>query len=184
MKYLTIILISLLSVSCMSTRRIKKNCDLFADICITETETETEIRYVDTTIYVYRDTSYNVPIPPKIIYKEKPVTIIQGLVYSKPLILETDLCKSISQVRNSKLTATLEQKDTTIRFELKNALIREEHWKSEYIKETNKETVTIQENTNWAKACIKITWGLIVVIMVGIAYLIFRFKSKLLKIFK
>ena len=184
MKHITIILICLLSVSCLTVRKVSKNCDLFEAVCVTDKEKEVEIRYIDTIIYRYRDTSFNAPVPPKIIYKEKIVYITAGIVNSDPLIMETDLCKSTSQVRNSKLTNELEQKDTTLKVELENALLRIDHWKGEYIKETNKETLTIQENKPFAKFAVKWFIGSLIVIVIGAGYLIFKFRVKLLSLFK
>ena len=184
MKYLTIILICLMSVSCMTTKRIKKHCSEFELICVTDKEKEIEIRYIDTIIYRYRDTSYNVPVPPKIIYREKPVYIVKGIVNSDPLVMETDLCKSISQVLNSKLTNELEQKDTTIRLELKNALVEVHKWKNKYTKEISKEVITIQKNKPFAKFAIKWFMGSLIVIVIFIIIAFLKYKSKILRLIK
>ena len=168
----------------MTVKRISRHCSDFAKVCVTEVQTDTVTKIITNTEIEYRDTSFNIPVPPKIIYREKPVYIAKGLVNSDPLILETDLCKSISQVQNSKLTAELTQKDTTIRVELKNALVRELHWKEKYIKETNRQTVKVTENSNFAKLTIKVFFGLVIIVILGAVYLVLKNKAKILGLIK
>lgn len=59
MKSIIILLIVLLFTSCLTVKRIEKNCDKFAAVCITSTNVKTEYR--DTTIY--RDRIVQVVLP-------------------------------------------------------------------------------------------------------------------------
>ena len=58
-KLISLFLIVLLSSSCLTIRKIEKNCDKFAKICIVETVKETVYR--DTTIY--RTDTIEIPLP-------------------------------------------------------------------------------------------------------------------------
>jgi len=50
MKYLILLIFISSLTSCLTVKRIEKNCDKFAKVCITETVKE--IQYRDTTIYI------------------------------------------------------------------------------------------------------------------------------------
>ena len=180
MKNLTYILIILLSTSCLTTKKIERNCAEFVKICEVPIKTEVMVIEATKTEIVYKDTIVYIELPGKEIIKEVPVYIHEGLVNSDPVIMETDLCKSTSQVRDSELIAELMQKDTTIQQELDNALktirvLNTEKWKTE-----TENTITITENSNFANFTIKVFWGLIVVVVLGVGYMIFKFKSKFL----
>lgn len=180
MKTIIIILVSLLSVSCMTVKRIEKHCSEFAKICEVPVKKEvriitnivTEIEYRDTIIYKY--------LPGKVVEKIVKVYINNGIVESDQSVLVTPLARSTAQVINSRLEHYLTQNDTTLQLELERALktiriLSTEKWKTEL-----KNTVTIKENTPFAKACIKITLGLGVIVILGIAYLILKNWIKIL----
>jgi len=176
--------------ACITTKRIKKNCDLFADVCITETETETETTKETSTETEYRDTSAIIYIPEekvkdKIPVKiedenKKPVPIKKEYVNSDLSILQVPFATSYAQVINSKLRHELMQTDTLLRIKLENALkevriLNTEKWKTE-----TENTVEIVKNSRFAKLCIR-AW--FVVLIIGIGYLIFKYRSKLLRLF-
>lgn len=183
MKYLAIILIGFLSVSCLTVKRIEKNCDKFAAVCVTDvkkevrivTNTVTEIEYRDTIIYKY--------LPGKVVEKRIPVYIENGIVESDLSVLVTPLARSTAQVVGSRLEHYLTQNDTTLQLELERALKTIRIQNTEKWKTINENTVTVTENSPFAKACIRVCFGLLVVIVIGIVYLIVKNKSKLMKLF-
>ena len=184
MKTLSIILIVLLSTGCMTVKRIEKNCDLFSTVCVTEIETKTDTIIKTKTVIRYRDTTLYVEMPGREIIKEVPVYIKEGIVESDLSVLVTPLARSYAQVVNSKLKHDLIQTDTTLQFELQDALktiriLNTEKWKTK-----EKQVVTITENSNWAKFCVKVVWVLIVIVILGIVYLILRYKNKILGFIK
>jgi len=186
MKTITFILIGLLSVSCMTVERIEKNCDKFEQICATgdvdtvRIETNTKTFVGDTTINFY--------FPRDTVYLETPLKKIpgkkfnRGLVNSKLSYLEAGLAWSTAQVKQGVLQHYLESGDTTIRIQLKNALKTISTLRTEL--KSSHQVVTVKENTQFAKFCIKVFWVLLVIVVLGIGYLIgyliFRFRSKLL----
>ena len=184
MKNLIIISILLLSVSCMTVKRISKHCSEFEKVCVTETKIQTDTIIKTKTVIRYRDTTLYIEMPGREIIKEVPVYIKEGIVESDLSVLVTPLARSYAQVVNSKLSHELIQVDTLILIKLKDALktITIQEKQIETLKE--KYVVTVKENTNFAKLTIKVFWGLLVVIVLGIGYLIFRYKSKILKLFK
>lgn len=184
MKNLFIILIALFLTSCMTVKRVEKNCDLFAKVCITETETETEIITETKTETIYRDTTIYIEIPGKEVIKEIPVYIEKGLVNSGLSVLNVPFARGLSQVVNSKLRHKLIQTDTLLLFKLENALktIKTQEKQIKVLKE--KYVVTVKENSNWAKLCIKVVWGLLIVVVLAIGFLILKFRLKIVDIFK
>jgi len=166
--------------SCMTVNRIEKNCSEFAKICEVPvkkevkiiTNTVTEIEYRDTIIYKY--------LPGKVVEKKIPVYIREGIVESELSILNTPLAMSTARVFNSRLEHNLTQNDTTLRLELEDAkktirILNTEKWKTEL-----ENTIIVEENSNFAKLAIKVFWGLVVIVIIGIGYLIVKNKAKIL----
>lgn len=194
MKYLTIILVCLLSVSCLTVRRVEKNCDLFAKICITETETETDTTTTTETETEYDDTTAIVYIPEEKVKDEKPVKVVdekkkpvpvkKEFINSELSMLSVPFAKSYAQVVNSKLRHELIQTDTMLLFKLEGALktIKTLETKITSLKQIR--YIPIKENTDWANLCIKIVWGLSVLVILGIGFLILKFKSKIWSLLK
>ena len=189
MKTITIILIGLISVSCLTVKRIEKHCDDFAKVCITETETSTEtnteiiteIEYRDTTIIVYiSEEKVKDKIPVRIEDEnKKPVPVKKEYVNSELSILQVPFATSYAQVINSKLSHELIQTDTVLLFKLQNAIktVKRQEKVIKVLKE--KYVVTVKENTPFAKVCIKIVWALIVIVVLGIGFLIFKYKARI-----
>ena len=184
MKTIAIILIGLLSVSCMTTKRVKRNCDLFMAVCEVPVKVETEILTNTITEIEYRDTSFYYPILERKVKEKKPVKVKDKKVNSELSVLKVPFAMSTAQVVNSKLSHELVQTDTLILIKLENALksVKTLEKQNKVLKE--KYVVTVKENTNFAKLAIKVFWGLLVVVILGIGYLIFRYKSKILGLFK
>ena len=166
----------------MTVKRISNHCDDFAKVCITEKETDTVIRIIEKTEIEYRDTIVYVNVPGKTVIKEVPVYIENGIVNSELSILSVPFAISYAQVVSSKLNHELVQTDTTLRIRLENALRYSKTLEKQNKVLKEKYVVTVKENSNWAKFCVKVVWVLIVVIVLGTGYLIFRFRSKLLGI--
>jgi len=74
MKNIISILLILSMTSCLTVKRIEKNCEKFAKVCITETITRVEYR--DTTIY--KDRIIEVKLPNDTVYITKPVYVQDG----------------------------------------------------------------------------------------------------------
>ncbi len=189
MKYSAFILIGLLSVSCLTVKRIEKNCDDFAKVCITESETETEtttettteIEYRDTTILVYiSEDKVKGKIPVRIEdEKKKPVPVKKEYVNSELSVLKVPFAKSTAQVVNSRLVHKLTQTDTLLFIKWKNGIktIKRQEKQIKVLKE--KYVVTVTENSNFAKLTIKVFWALIVIVVLGIGFLIFKYKARI-----
>lgn len=77
MKAITIILVCVFFTSCITVKRIEKNCDKFAKVCITETVTKMEYR--DTTIY--KDRIIKVQLPNDTIRITDTVRVINDRCY-------------------------------------------------------------------------------------------------------
>jgi len=184
MKYLVIILIGLLSVSCMTTKRIEKHCDDFAKVCITDVKTEVQIiRDVQTEV-IYRDTTIYIKVPGKEVIKEVPVYIEKGIVDSELSILKVPYAISYSQVISSTLRHELVQTDTILRVKLEDALKYSKTLEKQNKILKEKYVVTVTENSNFAKVTIKVFWGLVVIVILGIGYLVLKNKAKLLGLLK
>ena len=194
MKYLTIILIGLLSVSCLTVKRIEKNCDKFAAVCITETEKETETTTETTTEIEYRDTTGAIYIPGKKVKdkipvriedeKKKPVPVKKEYVNSELSVLKVPFAKSTAQVVNSRLIHKLTQTDTLLFIKWKNAIKTIKIQEKQITVLREKSVVQVKENTPFAKVCIKIVWGLVVIVILGIGFLIFKYKTRIFGLFK
>jgi hypothetical protein len=98
MKSILIILLALFS-SCLTVKRIEKNCDKFAKICVTETAIETIIR--DTTIYI-KDTVF-LTLPKDTVVITKKVKIIEGKAQMSPIHKEFGYIGMDAGVIDSKL---------------------------------------------------------------------------------
>jgi len=61
MKSFLLLLLTLAFSSCLTVEKIQRNCDKFAQVCVTDRETNTVIEYRDTTIYI--DRIIKVPVP-------------------------------------------------------------------------------------------------------------------------
>ncbi len=194
MKYLAIILIGLLSVSCLTVKRISKHCSEFAAVCITETETNTEtnteiiteIEYRDTTILVYiSEDKVKDKIPVRIEDEnKKSVPVKKEYVNSELSVLTVPFAKSTAQVVNSRLVHELVQTDTLLFIKFENAIKVVKRQEKVIKVLSEKYLVEIEVNSPFAKVCIKIVWALIVIVILGIGFLIFKYKTRILSLFK
>ena len=184
MKTITIILISLLSVSCLTVKRIERNCSEFAKICEVPVKKEVRIiRDVQTEV-IYRDTVIYKYLPGKVVERKIPVYINKGIVESDLSVLNTQLARSTARVFNSRLEHELIQTDTTLPFKLEDALRDKKTLEKQNKVLKEKYVVTVMENSNFAKVAIKVFWGLVVIVVIGIGYLIVKNKAKILGLIK
>ena len=182
MKNILLLLIGLSSVSCLTVKRISKHCSEFEKVCVTEIETKTDTIIKTKTVIRYRDTTLYIEMPGREIIKEVPVYIKEGIVESDLSVLVTPLARSTARVLNSRLEHYLIQNDTTLQLELQDALqtITIQEKQIETLRE--KYIIPIKENTKFADFTIRVFWGLIVVVVLGIGYLFFKYKNKVLGI--
>ncbi len=194
MKTITVILVSLLLTSCMTTKRVKRNCDLFADVCITETETNTETKteiiteteYRDTTILVYiSEDKVKDKIPVRIEDENrKPIPVKKEYVNSELSVLKVPFAKSTAQVINSKLSHELIQTDTVLLFKLQNAIKTVKRQEKVIKVLSEKYLVEVEVNKPFAKFAIKWFFGSLLLALLGIGFLIFKYKTRILGLFK
>ena len=184
MKAIIIILIGLISTSCLTVDRISRNCDKFTKVCVTEVQRDTVTKIETKTEVIYRDTTIYVNIPGETVIKEVPVYIENGIIESELSILQVPYSISYAQVINSKLSHELIQTDTVMRVKLENALkvVRKQEKVIKVLSE--KYIVEIEVNSPFAKVCIKVVWALIVIVILGIGFLIFKYKTRILSLFK
>ena len=184
MKTLIIISILLLSVSCMTVKRVERNCDLFMTVCEVPVKVETEILTNTITKIEYRDTTIYVYLPGKVIERKVPVYITKGIVNSDLSVLVTPLARSTARVFNSELEHDLIQTDTTLQLEVQNALktIKIQEKQIETLKE--KYVVTLYENKPFARFAIKWFIGSVILILAFLTLAFFKYKNKILGIMK
>jgi len=186
MKTIACILVVLLSMSCMTVKRIERNCDKFEQICTTgsvdtvriETHTETILQDTVIDFYFPRDT----------VYLETPLKRIPGrrvewgLINSKLSYLEAGLAWSTAEVESGVLKHYLESGDTILQIQIDNGLKTIETLRTE-LKSSTK-YIPIKENTPFAKFCIKVFWVVVIIVVLGIGFLILKYKAKLLGLTK
>ena len=178
MKYLTLLLSIILLSSCMTVKRIERNCDKFAAVCLTKSsDTVFVTKEVET---VYRDTVVEYFIKRDTIHWSTPVYIRQGLMNSKLSLLETGLAKSTAQVKSGILKHFLQSGDTVLQIRLDNAL-RDVRVLNTRL-ETHQDIVAIKENTKFARFTIQWFWISFLVIVILVAAVVF--KNRLLGLFK
>jgi len=182
MKTLSIILITLLSVSCLTVKRIEKNCEKFEKVCVTEIETQTDTIIKTKTVIRYRDTTLYIEMPGREIIKEVPVYIKAKLANSELSVLKVPYARSYARVINSKLKHELIQTDTILLFRLKNALQDKKVLETQIISLKEKKVVPVKENTKFAGFTIKWFIGSIVLIIVFLTIAFFKYKNKILGI--
>lgn len=137
MKYLIYLLIPILFSSCLTARRIERNCDLFAKVC--GSGTTTEIRYRDTIIYL--DRKVPVFLPHDTAQLRGLVSINSSGAQMNRITSSSGIVTVTAEVVDSKLTATgYINRDSII------AQVRDSIKLKNAIRESDSKTiVTIQE---------------------------------------
>ena len=182
----TIVFISsvLFLTSCLTVRKIERNCEKFEKVCVTETETQTDTIIKTKTVIKYRDTTLYIEMPGREIIKEVPVYIKEGIVESDLSVLVTPLARSTARVLNSRLEHYLIQNDTTLQLEIQDALktIKIQEKQIETLRE--KYVVKVTKNTKFADFAVRYFWYSLIVIILICGFLFFKFKNKILGIIK
>jgi len=101
-KLIAFLLIGILFSSCLTVKRVERNCDLFAKIC--GTGTTTEIRYKDTTIFIDRDVP--VYLPRDTAYFQGQVTLDTLGAQMQPTTINEGMVTITARIKDSKLTAS------------------------------------------------------------------------------
>ena len=96
--------------SCITNRQIKRNCDKFAQICVTDTETVVEYR--DTIIY--RHDTIKIQLPADTVKLTDTVTISEGVAYMPPVEKYFGSVGVRAWINNSRLNAWGWLRDSTI----------------------------------------------------------------------
>lgn len=108
--YLICVLATVLLNGCMTVKRIERNCDKFAQICITEKETV--IQYRDTTIY--RTDTVVVKLPRDTVKLTDTVQVINNLAYLPSVHKKFGLIGVDAGVRHSVLRVNAYLTDSTL----------------------------------------------------------------------
>jgi len=168
----------------MTVKKVKRNCDLFMTVCEVPVKTEVEVITNTITEIEYRDTSFYYPIPERKVKEKKPVKVKGKKVNSELSVLKVPFARSSAQVINSHLKHELVQTDTLLLLKFKDALktVKILEKQNKVLKE--KVVVKVTENSHFALFTIKVFWGLIVIVILGVGYLFFKFKSRFLGILK
>ena len=136
-KLIGILLIGFLFSSCLTVKRVERNCDLFAKIC--GTGTTTEIRYKDTTIFINRDVP--VYLPRDTAYLQRQVSVDTLGAQMQPAIINDGIMTITARIKDSKLTASgYINRDSIVANIRDSILIKNAIRQSSY-----KTTVTIRE---------------------------------------
>jgi len=136
-KLIGILLIGFLFSSCLTVKRVERNCDLFAKIC--GTGTTTEIRYKDTTIFINRDIP--VYLPRDTAYLQRQVSVDTLGAQMQPAIINDGIMTITARIKDSKLTASgYINRDSIVANIRDSILIKNAIRQSSY-----KTTVTIRE---------------------------------------
>ena len=136
-KLIGILLIGFLFSSCLTVKRVERNCDLFAKIC--GTGTTTEIRYKDTTIFINRDIP--VYLPRDTAYLQRQVSVDTLGAQMQPAIINDGIMTITARIKDSKLTASgYLNRDSLVTNIRDSILIKNAIRQSSY-----KTTVTIRE---------------------------------------
>lgn len=137
MKKLILIVLAFLFSGCLTVNRIHRNCDKFAQVCITETEKV--IVYRDTVIY--RNDTILVQLPRDTVKIIDTVRIINNRAYLPPVYKQFGLIGVDASVIASVLKINAYLTDSTILQPLRDTIVLKDAVKDQVI--TN--TVTIEK---------------------------------------
>ena len=117
-KLIYLILITVLSTSCLTVKRIERNCDKFAKVCITESVTK--IVYRDTIIF--KDRIVKIKLPSDTVRITDTITIINNRGYLPERYKEFGVIWASASVRNSVLSVRAGLIDSTILVPIKDTI--------------------------------------------------------------
>lgn len=129
---------------CLSVKRIEKNCDQFAKICVVGQEVRIDTVIKEKTTILYKDTIVYVTLNPDTVYKSIK-TKIPFVFTTDTLVISDAYSISSAWVYKSKLQGNLVTKDTTLTFRLKNAIKEATYWKEKYITKDTTESIQVPD---------------------------------------
>lgn len=137
MKNVIIILLLFSFTSCMTTKRIKRHCPEFLQICVVEKEIVKEIIYRDTTIYKIDTIRVPLPVHDTVRLVDTVTVREDGLVYLPTVHKEFGLIGVDASVHRSILKIYAYLTDSTILYIEPDTIKLEKAIKVEITKETN-----------------------------------------------
>jgi hypothetical protein len=182
----------LLFSSCLTVKKIERNCDKFAKVCVTETTTQTLWR--DTTIYVdkafYIDTTIFVPIPG---FKDSvrirdSVVVRDNYAYMKSIHVEKGIIAVDASVNRSVFSVDAYLTDSTILYHFQDTLNYQDSLTIyNAIRERTTTSTVVLPPVKYIPKLYKITfWIVILQVLVCIVLLLSEFGvfRKLLNLFR
>lgn len=174
---LVLILISIFTQSCLTIKRIEKNCDKFTKVCVTNSKVEIKDSIIYNEVVIFKDTTiYDTTVIERVVEVKKTRVINKNKnINSKKVFSDLDFSYAWAQVINSKLHLYHKQKDSLIikPITLKNVIIERDKFKELYHSKIENNTITIKENTLFAKFCINFFFGVIIGLII---FLIIKLK--------
>lgn len=172
-KILILITIALLSSSCLTVKRIQRNCDKFAAVCVTQSEKETEVIYRDSIVFL--DRPVPVKLPPDTV--EIIDTIPCNELINIPLKrVEKGLVGATAEVSDNILNVSAYLTDSLYIAELKDSIRILNAVKQTTVKE--KEYIPVREDTRFGKFAKKWFWGSVVILLLVAGYVGIRIYLK------
>lgn len=172
-KILILLTIIVLSTSCLTVKRIEKNCDKFAKICVTDSKTV--IEYRDTTIYI--DRIIKVPLPKDTVRLTDTVRIINDKCYLPMRHKKFGLVWVSAEVVNSVLNIKAGLTDSTILVPIHDTIFIDNA-----ISNTTTDNTVVLPPEKFIPKFYRFTFWVFIVICVSvIAYLFYQVKYGFLK---
>ena len=167
LRVILILAVAILS-SCITPKKIQKNCYKWAKICPVETVIKDSLVYRDTIIY--RDTTIYVPLPNDTVIIERKIRVRGGKIISDidTITKESGVIGVKAWLIDSKLGAIGYVADSGIYYVLNDILVEKNHYEEKYneIKETK---VTVEE-VKVGKFYVWFFW-IVIVIAIVIGYI-------------
>lgn len=169
MKTISFLLVCVLFTSCLTVKRIEKNCDKFAAVCVTETVVRVEYR--DTTIY--KDRIIEVKLPNDTVYITKPVYVQDGKCFMDYTRKTFGNIWASAKVDNSILDLKAGYVSNIIQVPIHDTIYIDNAISST----TTDNTVTLPPE-KYIPGFYKFTfWTFIVLLVLGIGYVIIKFTT-------
>lgn len=159
--------------SCLTVKRIEKNCDKFAKVCITETITKTEYR--DTTFYV--DRIIKVPLSKDTVTIVDTVRIINNKCYLPMRHEKFGLVWVSAGVLNSELKVQAGLIDSTILIPIHDTIFI----KDAVTNTISDNTVVLPPEKYIPKLYVITFWLFVILLAMVILYIIYRVKISVIK---
>lgn len=172
-KILILVLIVLLSSSCLTVKRIQRNCDKFAAVCLTEVDKETVIKWKDSIVFL--DRPVPIKLPPDTVEIRDTIPCNE-MINLGPRTVENGLVGATAQVRDNILDVSAYLTDSIYIGRLQDSIRILNAIKQKTVTETK--TNTIKEDTGFGKFAKKWFWGTIIIILLIVSYIGLRIYLK------